>query len=453
MRIDVIRRLFQRDPLNLKDITVGAFSNDTRSMSCGDIFVAIRTPANDGHKYLETARRQGANGYVLSRLPDDPDLYINMFLTRDPVRLIGDGASRLLQNHARVRIGVTGSAGKTTTKELIALLATGIGSVGASEGNFNNTIGLPLTVLNRLDHPVDTYVTEMGMSYPGEIARLVEIVQPDIRIWLNVMPAHIGNFPSLEALRDAKAEILSNRTSDTVVIYNADDVLVKSRVESEPGVRFSFGFHPQADLRILEVNDQSLERSRMRVRFRDEDAWIEHSLPGRHHAANIAAAILTARIQGVPMDRAPELLATFTPINGRGRLLKMGPVTVYDDCYNANPEAVKLVLNLLNSVPVAGRRVAVLGDMLELGDASESRHREIGVHLNSLHLDFVVFFGPRMKAAHLVYSGPSLYVDTTMDAAEAVPGLLKSRDTVLVKASRGLHGEQVIQAIQQELAS
>lgn len=449
MRIEQLSSLFQREPLNWKDITVNALSNDTRTMSRGDVFVAIATETNDGHDYLDAARERGASGYVLSRLPDDPDPFANVFLTRDPVGLIGDGAGRLLQQFAGNRIAVTGSAGKTTTKELIALLMTAAGSVQASEGNYNNTIGLPLTVLNRLDYPVDTYVTEMGMSYPGEIQRLVEIVRPQVRLWLNVMPAHIGNFASIEALRDAKAEILFQRDSEDVVIYNGDDILVKSRVESEPGIRFSFGFGDGVDLQILDIRNDSLSQGVVRLRYREEEVMIHHRLPGRHHACNIAAAVLTARIMDVPLDVMPDLLSGFTPMGGRGRLLEIGGVRVYDDCYNANPDAMKQVLTLLHDVPATGRKVAILGDMLELGAVSEARHREIGLFLNELGLDHVLFYGTDMRAACDAYRGPAHYAHSNQDAVEQVADLVKAGDTVLVKASRGLKGERIIQRIQE----
>lgn len=453
MRIEQLSSLFQREPLNWKDITVNALSNDTRTMSRGDVFVAIATDTNDGHDYLETARERGASGYVLSRLPDDPEPFINVFLTRDPVGLIGDGAGRLLQQLSGNRIAVTGSAGKTTTKELIALLMTAVGSVQASEGNYNNTIGLPLTVLNRLDYPVDTYVTEMGMSYPGEIQRLVEIVRPQVRLWLNVMPAHIGNFASIEALRDAKAEILSGRDSEDMVIYNGDDILVKSRVESEPGIRFSFGFSDEVDLQILEVRNMSLSEGVVRLRYQDEEVEIRHRLPGRHHACNIAAAALTARIMNVPLDAMPGLLSGFTPMGGRGRLLEIGNVRVYDDCYNANPDAMKQVLTLFHDVPAAGRKVAVLGDMLELGAVSRVRHREIGLFLNELKLDHVLFYGTDMHVACDAYSGSAQYAESNQDAVDQIADLVRDGDTILVKASRGLRGERIIQRIQEVFGS
>ncbi len=452
MQMHEFAKLTGRDALNPKGCFINEFSNDSRTLKPDDVFVAIRTGENDGNRYVADARDKGASGYVLSRMPDEPDTYRNLFLTRDPVKLIGEAASRLLMTRSEARVGITGSAGKTTTKELVAHLLKKAFPVERSHGNFNNTIGLPLTILSHLKEPVHWYVTELGMSTPGEIRQLIQMTRPGVRVWLNVLPAHLGNFDGMEQLRDAKAEILSDRDPADVVVYGADDPLVRARVEQEPGIRFSFGFSASADLRILDAQTDALDHATIRFSYAGQTGTVESPLPGRYQALNVAAAVLTAIQCGMSFEEACGQVGSFRAIAGRGTRLTVGPVTVFDDCYNANPEAVKAVLDMFREVPVPGRRIAILGDMLELGASSEMKHREIGLYLNEHPVDHVIFFGPDMAHAHAVCNLDARYFPTTAEASRNAITGLREGDTILVKASRGLRGETIVQAIQEHFS-
>jgi len=448
VRVSELAKYAGKAPDNLNDCEIRSFCNDSRILKKGDAFVAIRTENADGNNYLPAAKAKGASAFIASFCPDGKiEEYANLFLVKDPVRFLGDAASVLLEKRAEIRVAVTGSAGKTTTKELIARLLRLSGETRASKGNYNNTIGLPMTVLEQLDHPVTFFVTEMGMSHPGEIRRLVQIVRPSIRVWLNVLTAHIGNFKGIEELREAKSEILLNRETDDILIYNRDDLLVKSRVESEAGVKYSFGATMGSDLRIVSSKMINLESSFLDVEYEGRMYRLHHHLAGLHHSYNVAAAVMTALAAGVKMEEAQRALLDFKPIEDRGRLIQAGPVSIYDDCYNANPDSVKNVLSMFREVGVEGRKIVVLGDMLELGDMSTVRHGEIGVFTTGLRFDETIFFGPEMRFAFENCTAKCSWFENNEEAAKHVSEIAEAEDTILVKASRGMHGEKVIERL------
>ncbi len=451
MLVSELAKYAGKAPENLKDCEITGFCNDSRILKEGQAFVAIRTEQADGNDYLSVAKEKGASAFIASSCPDgNSDDYANLFLIKNPIRFLGDAAGVLLGERVETRVAVTGSAGKTTTKELIALLLELSGETLVSKGNYNNTIGLPMTVLEQLDHPVTFFVTEMGMSYPGEIQRLVEIVRPDMRVWLNVLTAHIGNFSGIEGLRDAKAEILGNREADDIVIYNHDDLLVKSRVEAEAGLKYSFGATMGADLRIVSAKMMNLESALLDVEYEGRMYRLHHHLAGLHHSYNVAAAVLTALTAGVKMEEAQRILLDFRPLHHRGQLIQAGPVSIYDDCYNSNPDAVKQVLSMFHEVNLPGRKVVVLGDMLELGQVSNARHREIGVFITGLRFDETVFYGDQMKSAFENCTAKCSWFEDTKSVANHVAETAMAGDTILVKASRGMHGEEVIDKLREK---
>ena len=450
MRVSELAKYGGKTPDNFNDCEITGFCNDSRVLKKGQAFVAIKTEQADGNQYLASARGKGASAFIASIAPA-PDFadYPNLFLVKDPVFFLGEAARSFLEQRVETRVAITGSAGKTTTKELIARLLSLSGETLVSKGNYNNTIGLPMTVLEQLDHPVIFFVTEMGMSYPGEIRRLVQIVKPEIRVWLNVLTAHIGNFHGIEELRDAKAEILLDREADDILIYNHDDLLLKSRVESEAGLKYSFGATMGADLRIVSSRIVNLESSVLDVEYEGHMYRLHHHLAGLHNNYNVAAAVLTALAAGVKIEEIQRSLLDFRPVQHRGQLIQAGPVSIYDDCYNANPDAMKQVLSMFHEVIVPGRKVAVLGDMLELGRFSTARHRELGVFLTGLRFDETVFFGSEMKNAFENCASKCRWFADTESAAAYVTEMALPGDTVLVKASRGMHGEVVIEKLRE----
>ena len=451
MRVSELAKYAGKVPDNFYDCEIEGFCNDSRILKKGEAFVAIQTGQADGNDYLPAARGKGASAFIASSCPGGNTAeYPNLFLVKDPARFLGETARVLLEERVETRVGVTGSAGKTTTKELIALLLGLSGETLASKGNYNNTIGLPITVLEQLDHPVAFFVIEMGMSYPGEIQRLVQIVRPNMRVWLNVLTAHIGNFKGIEELREAKAEILIGREADDILIYNRDDLLVKSRVESEAGMKYSFGATLGADLRIVSSKMMNLESSLLDVEYEGRIYRLHHPLAGLHHSYNVAAAVMTALAAGVKIEEIQRALLDFRPVQHRGRLIQAGSVSIYDDCYNANPEAVKYVLSMFHEVDLQGRKIVVLGDMLELGKVSAALHQEIGVFVTGLEFDEAVFYGSEMKSAFKNCATKCSWFESTTLAADHVAEIAAAGDTVLVKASRGMHGEKVIEKLREK---
>ncbi len=451
MRVSELAKFGGRFPENFHDCEISGFCVDSRIIKSGEAFVAIRTARADGNQFLLEARRKDAAAFIASVRPEEkPEGYNNLFLVKDPVYFLGDVAGKLLEARVQTRVAVTGSAGKTTTKELIARLLSLSGETLATKGNYNNTIGLPMTVLEQLSHPVIFFVTEMGMSYPGEIRRLVQIVRPDIRVWLNVLTAHIGNFQGIEELRDAKAEILSLRGTDDIVIYNYDDLLVKSRVEQEAGLKYSFGTGMGADFRIVSSRILSLESAILDVEYEGRLHRFHHCLPGLHNSYNIAAAILTALLAGIPIEAVQQTLQDFRPVRHRGQVIQVGQISIYDDCYNSNPAAVKQVLSMFREVKLPGRKIAVLGDMLELGDFSEMRHREIGMISAGLKLDELVFFGKEMRNAYETCTVKCSWFEDNSAAAEYLKENTMPGDVILIKASRGMHGEVIIDKLREQ---
>jgi len=451
VRVSELAKWSGRSPENFHDCEISGFCADSRIIKPGEAFVAIRTARADGNRFLSDAEGKGAVAFIASACPEErAERYNNLFLVKDPVHFLGDAAGRLLIARVETRVAVTGSAGKTTTKELIARLLSVSGETLATKGNYNNTIGLPMTVLEQLDHPVIFFVTEMGMSYPGEIRRLVQIVRPDIRVWLNVLTAHIGNFRGIEELRDAKAEILSRRGAEDIIIYNHDDLLVKSRVEQEVGLKYSFGAGMGADFRIVSSRVLSLESAVLDVEYEGRLHRFHHRLPGLHNSYNIAAAVLTALSAGVSLEAVQQVLQDFRPVRHRGRVIQAGPVSIYDDCYNSNPAAVKQVLSMFREVELPGRKIVVLGDMLELGDFSEMRHREIGLMSAGLKFDEVVFFGNKMRDAFESCTATCSWFEDNRAAAEYLKKNVVPGDVVLIKASRGMHGEVIIEQLREQ---
>lgn len=450
MKVSELAKHAGKRPENFRDCEIAGFCNDSRILEAGQAFVAIRTEHANGNDYLPDAKIKGASIIIASFCPDENiNEYENLFLVKDPTRFLGDAASVLLSERVETRVAVTGSAGKTTVKELIALLLGLSGETLASKGNYNNTIGLPMTVLEQLDHPVRFFVTEMGMSFPGEIQRLVQIVRPNIRVWLNVLTAHIGNFRGIEELRDAKAEILNDREADDILIYNCDDLLVKSRVEAEAGLKYCFGVTVGADFRIVSSRMINLESAVLDVEYEGRMHRLHHHLAGLHNGYNVAASVLTALLAGVRIEEVQRVLMDFRPVLHRGRLIQAGQISIYDDCYNANPDAVKQVLSMFHEVDVPGRKVVVVGDMLELGQSSNARHREIGVFVTGLRFDETIFFGNEMKSAFENCAAKCRWFEDTESAAIHVAETVMAGDTVLVKASRGMHGEKVIEKLRE----
>jgi UDP-N-acetylmuramoyl-tripeptide--D-alanyl-D-alanine ligase len=426
------------------DLVLPSVSTDSRSAGAGALFIALRGDRFDGHDFVAAALDRGASALLVSAMPADArDAAVILVPdTLDALQSLGRHVRRA--SGARV-IAITGSAGKTSTKEATAaILAARYPDVYRNEGNLNNHIGLPLSLLDLRRGP-EVAVVELGMNHPGEIRRLVEIAEPDVRVWINVGDAHIGHFGSREGVADAKAEILEHADMRTVLVANADDTLVMSRLGSFPGRVLLFGEHATADVRAGDVVDCGFDGTTATVRTPAGTLRLRVALPGRAHLMNVLAAVTVAAEFGVPGAAVEQAVAAIRPVARRGAIVQLANgARLVDDSYNASPAAVQAALASLERTTVAGRRIAVLGEMRELGDRSRELHALCGRAAVDAGVDELVVVGG--SDADALADGATdaglpamrLHRYASSDAAaDAVPALVGPSDLVLVKGSRG----------------
>ncbi|MEO8677567.1 MAG: UDP-N-acetylmuramoyl-tripeptide--D-alanyl-D-alanine ligase [Vicinamibacterales bacterium] len=429
---------------------VTGFSIDTRTLASGDLFFAI-VAARDGHEFVGTAFRRRAAGVVVSRavaVPDDAESFV--IEVADTTRALQD-LGRFVRRESRAKVvAITGSAGKTTTKDAIAEFLSTRYRVAKNRGNLNNHLGLPLSLME-LRHGAEVAVMELGMNHAGEIRTLVGVAEPEVRVWTNVGEAHIGYFGSADAIADAKAEILEGATAATLLVANADDARVMARITGFPGRVVTFGESDSAEVRAMDIEDLGLDGSRAQLRTAHGSRELRVPLLGRGHLANVTCAAAVALEMGVELDAIVEHAAALKPSPHRGAVLKLvNGATVVDDSYNSSPSALKRSLEVIARA-WAARRIAVVGEMLELGDLSLALHEECGRAAAAAGLSKLVTVGGEparaLGAAAIAAGLPSKAVAhyaTSAEAAPAVANLVQKGDVVLVKGSRGTRTDLVV---------
>jgi UDP-N-acetylmuramoyl-tripeptide--D-alanyl-D-alanine ligase len=418
------------------------FSVDSRTLEPGDLFFALRGVNHDGHDFALQAFEKGAVAAVVERPVAGGGPLLRV---ADTYRALKDLAAYARRRWTGTMIGVTGSAGKTTTKEAIAhLLGTRL-AVGKSEGNYNNHVGVPLSIL-RLPGEGRAAVIEIAMNHAGEIAELAAIARPEIGVVTNVGHAHVEFFDSIEGIARAKRELIEALPADGTAVLNADDPRVLAFREVHPGPVMTFGFSEGADVRA-----ECLEQLETGSRFRlAGDGWLETPLEGRHAIRNLLAALAVARLFGLGVQELAEAVRSFEAGAMRGRPLSRNGVTILDDCYNANPEAVCAMLDTLREKP-GRRKVALLGQMLELGRHSEALHRQVGRYAAESGIDLLI--GVKGDARHLVEAaveaglppGAAHFCEEPEAAGELLRRLARPGDVILFKASRGTGIEKALQ--------
>lgn len=425
----------------IPDVPVTGWSADTRTLQPGDLFFALRGPNFDGHDFAAQAREKGACAMVADRPAP----------VKMPVLRVDDVLEALqrLAGWARLQwqgrlIAVTGSAGKTTTKELIARFLEDSIPVGKSPGNLNNHIGLPLSIL-RLPERARVAVAEMGMNHAGEIRRLASVARPDVGVVTNVGHAHIENFDSIEGVALAKRELIESLPASGVAVLNADDPWVIRFGEIHNGKTVTFGLAEGADMRAEEV-----VCGPEGVRFRLGDLWLESPLTGVHSVLNLLAALAVAREFGIEPAALRDSIASLFAAEMRGRRFLHREITVIDDCYNSNPEAALTMLKLLCDQP-ARRRMAALGEMRELGRWSEALHRDVGRHAAACGIDLLVGVGG--AAVYMIEealragmpAGAALFFEDAAEAGRFLKSRASAGDAVLFKGSRGIRMEKALE--------
>ncbi len=431
---------------------LGPVSIDSRQLVPGEVFFAL-VAARDGHTFVPAALARGAAGLVVQRPVDVPDgasapVVIEVTDTERALQDLGRAVRRA--SAARV-IAITGSAGKTTTKDAIALVLSARYRVVKNRGNLNNHLGLPLSLVDLRERP-DVAVMELGMNHAGEIRVLVGIAEPDVRVWTNVGDAHIGHFGSRAAIAAAKAEILEQADARTLLVCNADDPLVMEKVAGFPGRVVTFGTQAGAEVRAEALDDRGVFGTTAAVRTPAGALSVEVALPGHGHLLNALAAVAVGVELGVSLDVIAERLRHLAPAPHRGALLTTASgATVLDDTYNSSPAALARSLDALASSKPAGRRMAVLGEMLELGTLSVQLHEDSGRAVAAAAVDRLITVGgepARRLGEAAVRCGLAAdavtHVETSDAAAVLIGAELGAGDLVLVKGSRGIGTDRVV---------
>jgi len=448
----VAGRIVSGDP----DQVVGNIATDSRALQAGDFFIALRGARFDGHAFVDEAFERGALGVLVD------NAFVGRASTAHQVLIAAGDTTVALQDLAHaVReatetkvIAITGSAGKTTTKDTIADFLSGSYRVVKNKGNLNNHIGLPLSLLQLREKP-DIAVMELGMNHAGEISTLVAIADPDVRVWTNVGDAHLGFFESAAAIADAKAEILERAEPHDVLVCNADDPMVMTRAPRFAGRIVSFGEAEGASVRAVSVEDRGLDGMRARVVTRHGETSLDTPLLGRGNLANVLAATAVALEFGVPVDAVAERARGLRPSDRRGAVHRLrGGVTLIDDSYNSSPSALKRALDVVAKEQRAARKVAVLGEMLELGAFSSQLHRDAGRAAAAARLDalFVVGGEPARELGEAAVAGGMApgnvtYFPQSASAAPEIAAAIREGDVVLVKGSRGTRTDLVADRI------
>src|SRR5579859_5935977 len=422
------------------------YSIDSRSIKPGELFFAVKGERLDGHDYVEAALEKGAVAAVvrtdqLQRFPDKTHL----LPVNDTLVALQTLATAVRRLWGKPLVGVTGSAGKTTTKEAIAHVLGSRLRVLKSEGNFNNHFGLPLMLL-KLEPEHDVAVIEMGMSHAGEIRALARIAQPEIGVVTNVAPVHLEFFDSLAGIARAKYELIESLPPSGTAVLNADDEYVSQFGRGFKGKVITYGTAATADVRAENIRSCGTEGTQFDIVTAGSREPARLPLVGAHNVLNALAAVSVALARGLKLSEAVAVLATLTPADKRGQVLQLGNITVINDCYNSNPKALHAMVDALAAMKAA-RRIVVAGEMLELGPAGEEMHRTAGRHVAEKKIEVLV--GVRGLAQSMVEGarkagGRGEFVATPEEAGEWLARETRDGDVVLLKASRGVKLEKAL---------
>ena len=428
------------------DVAQG-YSIDSRTIAKGELFFAVKGERFDGHDFVSDVLEKGAAAAVVRE--DQWHRFswsTRVLMVHDTLIALQTLATAVRKLWGKPLVGVTGSAGKTTTKEAIAHVLGSRFRVLKSEGNFNNHFGLPLMLL-KLDPEHDVAVIEMGMSHAGEIRALAKIAQPEIGVVTNVAPVHLEFFDSLAGIARAKYELVESLPPNGTAVLNADDEYVSQFGRDFKGKVITYGTKATADVRAEHIESRGVEGSEFDVVTTDGREHARLPLVGDHNILNALAAISVGRARGMKLPETIAALATVKPADKRGEVLQLGNITVINDCYNSNPKALDAMIDALASMP-AQRRIVVAGEMLELGPSGEEMHRAAGKHAAEKKIDAVL--GVRGLAQAVVQAAQDAgtraeFVATPEEAGEWLARETRDGDVVLLKASRGVKLEKALE--------
>ena len=427
---------------------------DSRTIGAGELFFAVRGERLDGHDFVEQALGKGAIAAVVqkdqvARFPTGSRL----MAVEDTLKGLQTLATAVRRLWAKPLVGVTGSTGKTTTKEAIAHLLASRFRVMKSEGNFNNHFGLPLALL-QLEPEHDIAVIEMGMSHRQEITALAAIAQPNIGVVTNVSAVHMEFFSSVAEIARAKYELIESLPAGATAVLNSDDEYVSQFGRDFHGKVVLYGLRSSADVRAEKIESHGIGSTfELVVGGCRENVSLQ--LVGTHNIYNALAAVAVGLEHGLRPSEAVAALKSLAPAEKRGQVIEVGNITVINDCYNSNPKALEAMVDAIAAMP-AGRRIVVAGEMLELGSAAEEMHRSAGRHMAARKIDILV--GVRGLAEAMVQAAgqagiKAQFVIAPQEAGEWLAREARDGDVVLMKASRGVKLEQALESWQAHKAS
>ena len=439
----------------LERMELKGISIDSRNIKEGELFVAIKGERFDGHDFVPDAMKRGAWGALVERTSLEKKFSSlgslkNILPVEDTLYALQEMSYMHRKKHQIPVVGITGSNGKTTTKEMLACILKQKGPVLKNEGNLNNHIGVPLTLLKmNADHR--SAAVEMGMSAAGEIDLLSRLVAPTVGVITNIGPAHLEFFSGMDKIAEAKGELLANLSPDATAVLNADDPYGIALKSAFSGRIMTFGIEKKADVSASRIVQEkgctdftlSADNATINVRLRTV---------GKHNIYNALAAASAALAAGMPLDAVKYGLDDFSPVAGRSEITTLEGRTLLADYYNANPASMEAALAALVSLSAGRKAIAVLGDMLELGAAGPEAHRKIGHIAARLKVDQLITVGALAK--HIAEGAreqgmPSdrvLEAKSHADAAQALKKLSRSGDAVLIKGSRGMKMEKILEA-------
>jgi UDP-N-acetylmuramoyl-tripeptide--D-alanyl-D-alanine ligase len=433
-------------------------STDSRTIRAGDLFIALKGDRFDGHAFALEALKKEAGGIVVEEERASGFRWNGfrpkaVIAVKDTLRALGDLARERRRKHRIPVLAVTGSNGKTTTKEMISACLETTLPVLKTQGNLNNLIGLPMTLL-RLTGNEKAVVLEMGMSVPGEIRRLTEIAEPDVGLITNIQQAHLEGMGSLDKLQEEKGELFRKMKPDGTILINRDDPRVVLLAQEFPGDKMTFGVNGPADVMARDVRLNGARGTSFTLLLGGEETKITLPLLGRHFVPHALSAIAAAKLLGIDLEKIREALERFHPYSMRMEVFPLdGGAILINDAYNANPASMEAAVETLGEVKGRGRAVAVLGDMLELGGFQEEAHRRLGEKIGELSIDFLLCLG---EAASLVVTSAirkglkperAKVVESHSEAVSLLNRIIQKGDWILVKGSRRMAMEKIAEAL------
>ena len=420
----------------LKAVT--GFSIDSRTIQDGQLFVALRGARFDGHDFVPDALRSGS-GALVSIPPAAPGRDKTIIYVKNTLKALHDIAKYRRSNRPVPVVSITGTNGKTTTKELIASILAQNHPVLKTAGNFNNHIGLPLCVSN-MRGDEEFMVLEMGSNTRGDIRELCDVARPDIAVVTNVGEAHLEGFGSIEAVRDTDLEVLDYVKT---VSLNADDRFLMGGIRDFTGKIITYGIEERADVSARDIVLGDMGSQFVLATPDGGEIAVSLKMPGRCNVMNALAAASVACALGISLEEIRNGLEAFAGVPMRFEVRKVSGALVINDVYNANPASMEEALEEL-ARRRKGRAVAVLGDMLELGHFASDAHQVLMQRLNDLHIDLLIAVGPQMQKASAVFSGERYAVESSLQAHSLLFSIMKEGDTVMIKGSRGMRMENVL---------